>query len=149
MLIRLSLFAVCRLLIAVQFSSVQSLSRVRLPAAPWTTAYQDFLCINNSWSLLKLMSIELVMPSNDLILCRPLLPPSIFPSFRVFSNKSVLHIRWPKDWSFSFNISPSSEHSGLTSFRMDLLDLFAVQKTLVFYNTTVPKHQFFGAQLSL
>ena len=119
MLIRLSLFAVCRLLIAVQFSSVQSLSRVRLPAAPWTTAYQDFLCINNSWSLLKLMSIELVMPSNDLVLGHPLLlVPSIFPSIRVFSNESVLCIRWPKYWSVSFSISPSSEDPGLISFRI-------------------------------
>ena len=115
---------------SVQFSSVRSLSCVRLPATPWTTAYQAFLCINNSWSLLKLMSIELVMPSNDLILCRPLLLPSIFPSFRVFSDESVLHIRWPKDWSFSFSISPSNEYSGLISFRIDWLDLLAIQGTL-------------------
>ena len=95
------------------------------------------------------MSIESVMPSNHIILCRPLLlPPSIFPSIRVFSDESILHIRWPKYWSFSFSISPSSEHSGLISFRMDWLDVLAVQGTLVFSNTTVQKHQFFGAQLS-
>ena len=98
---------------------------------PWTAAHQASLSITNSRSLLKLMSIESVMPSNHLILCRPLLLlPSIFPSIRVFSNESVLLIRWPKYWSFSFNISPSSEYSGLTSFRMDWLDLFAVQGTL-------------------
>ena len=104
----------------IQFSSVQSLSHVRLFVTPWTTACQASLSITNSRSLLKLMSIELVMPSNHLILCYPLLlPPSIFPSIRVFSNESVLLIRWPKYWSFSFNISPSNEHSGLISFRMD------------------------------
>ena len=98
---------------------------------PWTAARQASLSITNSWSLLKLMSIESVMPSNHLILyCPLLLLPSIFPSFRVFSNESALHIRWPKYWSFSFNISPSSEHSGLISFRMDWLDLLAVQGTL-------------------
>ena len=98
---------------------------------PWTAARQASLSITNSWSLLKLMSIESVMPSNHLILCRPLLlPPSIFPSVRVFSNKSVLHIRWLKYWSFSFSISPSSECSGLISFRMNGLDLLAVQGTL-------------------
>ena len=96
---------------------------------PWTAAHQASLSITNSWSLLKLMSIELVMPSNHLI-CRPLLPPSIFPSIRVFSNESVLHIRWPKYWSFSFSISPSNEYSGLISFRNDWLDLLAVQGTL-------------------
>ena len=135
-----------------QFSSVQSLSRVQLFVTPQTTARQVSLSITNSRSLLKLMSIELVMPSSLLILCRPLLLlPSIFPSIRVFSNESALRIRWPKYWSFSFNISPSSEHSGLLSFRMDWLDLLAVQGTLkrVFSNTTVQKHQFFGAQLSL
>ena len=98
---------------------------------PWTVAHQVSLSISTSWSLLKLMSIESVMPSNHLILCRPLLlEPSIFPSIRVFSNESSLHIRWPKYWSFSFNISPSSEHSGLISFRMNWLDLLAVQRTL-------------------
>ena len=111
-----------------QFSSVQSLSHVQLFATPWTAAHQASLSITSSWSLLKLMSIESVMPSNHLILCRPLLLlPSIFPSIRVFSNESVLHIRWPKCWSFSFNISPSNEYSGLISFRMDWLDLLAVQ----------------------
>ena len=98
---------------------------------PWTAACQASLSITNSWSLLKLISFESVMPSNHLILCRPLLlPPSIFPSIRVFSNESVLLIRWPKHWSFSFSISPSSEYSGLISFRMDWLDLLAVQGTL-------------------
>ena len=100
-------------------------------ATPWTAAYQVSLSITNPWSLLKLMSIESVMPSNHLITCRPLLLlPSIFPSIRVFSNESALHIRWPKYWSFRFNISPSSEHQGLISFRMDWLDLLAVQGTL-------------------
>ena len=109
------------------FSSVQSLSRVRLFATPWTAARQASLSITNSWSLPKPMSIESVMPSNHLILCRPLLfLPSIFPSIRVFSNGSALRIRWPKYWSFSFNISPSSEHLGLISFRTDWLDLLAV-----------------------
>ena len=98
---------------------------------PWTAARQASLSITNSWSLLKFMSIESVMPSNHLILCHPLLlPPSIFPSIRVFSNESALHIRWPKDWSFSFSISPSNEYSGLISFRMDWLDLPAVRGTL-------------------
>ena len=97
---------------------------------PWTAACQASLSITNSWSLFKLISIESVMPSNLLILCHSLLPPSIFPSIRVFSNESVLHIRWPNYWSFSFSISPSNEHSGLISFRMDWLDLLAVQGTL-------------------
>ena len=120
-----------RKLMAVQFSSVQLLSCVQLFASPWTAACQACLSITNSWSLLKLMSIESVMPSNHLIFCRHLLlPPSIFPSIRVFSNESVLCIRWPKDWSFSFNISPSNEYSGLISLRMDWFDLFAVQETL-------------------
>ena len=115
----------------VQFSSVQLLSHVRLFVTPWTTARQAFLSITNSGSPPKPMSIESVMPSNHLILCRPLLLwPSIPPSIRVFSNESVLHSRWPKYWSFSFNISPSNEHPGLISFRMDLLDLLAVQGTL-------------------
>ena len=98
---------------------------------PWTAARQASLSITVSWSLLKLMSIELVIPSNHLILCHPLLlPPSVFPSIGVFSNESVLRIRWPEYWSFSFSISPSSEHSALISFRMDWLDLLAVQGTL-------------------
>ena len=107
--------------------------------------------ITNSWSLLKLMSIDSVMPCNHLILCRPLLLlPSIFPNIRAFANGSVLCIRWPKYWSFNFTISPSNEYSGLISFRMDWLDLLAVQGTLkVFSNTTVQKHQFFSTQSSL
>ena len=114
-----------------QFSSVQLLSHVQFFATPWTTVRQASLSITNSWTLLKLMSIESVMPSNHLILCYPLfLPPSIFPSIRVFSNESVLRIRWPKYWNFSFNISTSNEYSGLISFRMDWLDLHAVQGTL-------------------
>ena len=135
------------------------LSHVPPFATPWTAAHQAFLSITNPaflsitnpQSLLKLMSIELVMTSNHLILCRPFhLLPSIFPSIRVFSNESVLHIRWPKYWSFSFNISPSNEHSGLISFSMDWLD-FLQSKGLsrVFYNTTVQKHQFFSTQPSL
>ena len=112
-------------------SSVQSLSFVGLFATPWTAAYQASLSITNSRSLLKLMSIESVMPSNHLILCRPLLLLlSIFPSIGVFSNESVLQISWPDYWSFSFSISPSNEYSGLISFRMDWLDLLAVQGTL-------------------
>ena len=115
----------------VQFSSVQSLSRVWLFAIPWTAARQASLSSTNSQSLLKLMSVDSVMPSNHLILCRPiLLLPSIFPSIRIFSNVSALHIRWPKYWSFSFNISPSNEYSGLISFRIDWLNLLTVQETL-------------------
>ena len=114
-----------------EFSSVLSLRRVRLFATPWTAACQASLSITNSRSPPKPMSIESVMPTNHLILCHPLLlPPSIFPSIRVFSNESALCIRWPKDWSFSFSISPSNEHPGLISFRMDWLDLLAVQGTL-------------------
>ena len=113
------------------FSSVQSLSHVRFFATPWTAACQDSLYITNSQSPPKLMSIESVVPSNHLILCHPLLLlPSIFPSIRVFSNESALHVRWPKDGSFSFSISPSNEHPGLISFRMDWLDLLAAQGTL-------------------
>ena len=116
---------------SAQFSSVQLLSPVRLFANPWTAAHQASLSIVNSQSLLKLISIESVMPSNHLILCRPrLLLPSIFPSNRVFSNESVLHITWPTYWSFSFSISPSNDYPGLISFRMDWLDLLAVQGTL-------------------
>ena len=115
----------------VQLSSVQLLSCVQLFATPWTASRQASLSITNSRSLLKLMSIELVMPSNHLILSCPLLClPSIFPSIRIFSNESALLIRWPKYWSFSFNISPSNEHPRLISFRMDWLDLLAVQGTL-------------------
>ena len=114
-----------------QFSSVKSLSHVQLFTNPWTAARQASLSIANSWRVLKLVSVESVMSPNHLILCCSLLlPPSICPSIRVFSNESVLPIRWPKDWSFSFSISPSNEHSGLISFRIDWLDLLAVQGTL-------------------
>ena len=113
------------------FSSVQLLSHVWLLATPWTVACQASLSITNSQSLLKHMSIESVMPANHLILCHPLLlPPSIFPRIRVFSNESILHIRWPKYWSFNFSISPSNEYSGLISFRRDWLDLLSVRGTL-------------------
>ena len=111
----------------VAMRSIQSFSHIRLFATPWTAAHQASLSITNSQSSLKLTSIKSVMPSNHLILCRPFLLPSIFPSIRGFSNESALHIRWPKDWSFSFNISRSNEYSGLISFRMDWLDLLAVQ----------------------
>ena len=115
--------------LSVQFSSVQSLSRVQLFVTPWTAAGQTSLSITSSWNLLKLVSIKLVMPSNHLILCRPLLLlPSIFPSIRVFQNESLL-MRWPKFWSLSFSISPSNEYSGLIFFRIDWFDL-AVQGTL-------------------
>ena len=115
----------------VQFSSVQLLSRVWLFVTPWTAARQASLSITNSQSLLTLMFIESVMSSNHLILCHPLLHlASIFPNIRIFSSESVLHIRWPKDWSFSISLSPSNEHSGLTSFRMDWLDPLAAQGTL-------------------
>ena len=118
-------------LISLQFSSVQSLSRVWLSATPWIAAHQASLSITNSWSLLKLMSIESVIPSSHLILCLPLfLLPPIPPSIRVFSNESTLLTRWPKYWSFSFSVSPSNEHPGLIYFRMDWLDLLEVQGTL-------------------
>ena len=134
----------------LSFSSVQSLSHVRLFVTPWTTARQASLSITNSWSLPKPLSIELVMPSNHLILCHPLLLlSSILPNIRVFSNESVLHIRWLKYWNFSFNISPSSEHPGLVSFRTGWISLQSKGLPRVFSNTTVQKHQFFGAQLSL
>ena len=127
------------------FNSVQLLSHVRIFATPWTAAHQASLSIIKSRGLPKLMSIELVKPSSHPILCRPLLlPPPIFPSIRVFSNESALYIKWPKYWSFNFNISPSNERPGLISFRMDWLDLLAVQGTLKsLSNTTVQKHQFF------
>ena len=126
------------------FRSVQSLSRVQVFVTPWTAALQASLSITNSWSSPKLMSIESVMPSNHLILCRPLLfLPSIFPSIRIFSNESALHIRWSKDWSFSLNISPSNEHPGLMSFRMDWLDLLAVQGTL----KSLPQHHSLKASI--
>ena len=143
-------------MLSLQFSSVQSLSRVQFFGTPWTAAHQASVSITNSRSLLKLMSIELVMPFSHLILCHPLLLlPSIFPSIRVFSYKSVLRIRWPKYWSLSFRVSPSNEHPGLTSFRMDWLDLLAVQGTLKsllqHHSSSILhqlKHQFFGTQLS-
>ena len=120
-----------QLIFLILFSSVQLLSHFCLFATPWTAAHQTSLSITNSWSLLRLMSIELVMPSNHLILCHPLLIlPSNFPSIRVFSNESVLYIRWPEYWSFSFSISPSNEYSGLIFFRMNWLDLLADQRTL-------------------
>ena len=125
--------ASCPLLVLphLQFSSVESLSLVRLFATLWTAACQASLSISNSQSLSKLMSIESLIPSNHLILCQPLLPlSSIFSSIRVFSSESVLCFRWPKYWSFSFSIGPSSEYSGLMSFRIDWLDLLAVQGTL-------------------
>ena len=133
------------------FSSVHLISRVQLFVTPWTAALQASLSITNSWSLLKLMSIESVMPSNHLILCRPLLLlPSIFPSIRVFSNKSAFLMRWPKSWSFSFNISPSNEQPGLISFRIDWLDLLAVQGALKsLLQCRSSKHQFSCPQLSL
>ena len=138
------------------FSSVQSLSHVRLFATPWTAAHQASLSITNSWSLLKLMSIESVLPSNHLIFCHPLLLlPSVFPSIKVFSSESVLHIRWPKYWSFSFGISPSNEYLGLISFRIDWLDFLAVQvilKSLLQHHSSkasVLQHSaFFIVQLS-
>ena len=138
------------------FSSVQFLSHVRLFVTPWTATCQASLSITNSQSLLKIMSTELVMPSNHLILCRLLLlQPSIFPSIRVFSNESVLCFRWPNNWSFSFSISPSNEYSGLISFRMDWLDLLAAQgilKSLLQHHsskTSIPRcSAFFIVQLS-
>ena len=150
----ISLVTIChhmKILQLVQFSSVQSLSHVRLFETPWTSACQASLSVTNSWSPPKLMSIELVMPSNYLILCHPLfLLPSIFPSIRVFSNESTLHIRWPKYWSFSFNISPSNNTQdwsplGWTGW----ISLQPKGLSRLFSNTTVQKYQFFSAQLSL
>ena len=150
--------------LSFQFSSVQLLSHVQLFVTPWTVAHQASLSVTNSWSLLKLTTTELVMPSNHLILCRPLLPPSIFRSIRVCSSESVLRIRWPKYlWSFSFSISPYNEYLGLISFRMDWLYCLAVQgtlKSLLQYHSSKAsilkqkknkkkKHQFFSAQPSL
>ena len=136
-------------------NSIQSLSCVQLFVTRWTAAHQASLSITNSWSFLKLMSIELVMPSNHLILCHPLiLLLSILLSIRVFSNESAFCIRWPKYCSFSFSISPSNEYSGLIPFRIDWFDILAFQgffsfHSKVFTNTTVQKHQFFSAQLAL
>ena len=136
--------------LVIQFSSVQSLSRVRLFVTPWIAARKASPSIANSWSSLKLMSIELVMPSRHLILCHPLLLlPPIPPSVRVFSNESTLRMRWPKYWSFSFSIIPSKEHPGLISFRMDgWISLQSKGLSRVFSNTTVQKQQFFSAQPS-
>ena len=139
-----------------EVSSVQWLSCVRFFVNPWTAACQASPSITNSWSLLKFIPIESVMPSNHLILCHPLfLLPSIFSSIRVFSNESLLHIRWPKYWSFSFNISPSNEHSGVMSFRIDWLELLAVQVTLKCLlqqhsskASVLPHSAFFMVQLS-
>ena len=132
-------------------SSVQLLSRVWLFATPWTAACQASLSMTNSWSLLKFVPIESVMPFNHLILCRPLLlPPSILPSIRVFSNESVLPIRWPKYWSFSFSISSSNEYSGFISLGWTgWISLQSKGLSRVFSNTTVQKHQFFSVQVSL
>ena len=137
--------------ISTEQCSVQLLSCVRLFSTPWTTAHQASLSIANSWSLLKLISTESVMPSNRLVLCYPLLHlPSIFPSIGVFSNELALRIRWPKCWSFSLNIGPSNEHSGLISLGWTgWISLQSKGLSRVFSNTTVQKHQFFGAQLSL
>ena len=133
-----------------KFSSVQLFSSVWLFDTPWTSAHQASLSITNSLSLLKLLSITSVMPSNHFILCGPLLLlPSIFPSIRAFCNELVLHIRWPTYWSFSFSISPSNEYSGLISFRVDRLYLLAVQGTLKsLLQPRVQKHQLFGAELA-
>ena len=130
---------------------VQSLSRLQLFASPWTAAHQASLSLTISWSLLKFMSIVLMKPSNHLILYYPLLLlPSVFPNIRVFSNELALCFRWPKYWSFSFSISPSSEYSGLISFWIDWFNLLAVQGILkIFSSNTIQRHQFFGSQLSL
>ena len=136
----------------IQFNSIQSTGHVWLFVTPWTAACQASLSITNSWSLLKFMSDESVMPSNHIILCPPLLlPPLFFPSIRIFPDESVVHIRWPKYWSFSLNISPpSNEYSGLISFRVDrMISLQSRGFSRVFSNTTVQNHQFFGAQVSL
>ena len=135
----------------IPFGSVQSLSHVRLFVTPWTAAHQASLSITNSWSLLKHMSMELVMPSNNFILCHPLLlPPSLFPSIRGFSNESVLCIGWPKYWSFTFSISPAKEYSGLISFRIDRLDLLAVQGSFKsFLRHHSSKASIFSTQCSL
>ena len=138
----------CREMEGLSISISSAAQSCPLFATPWTAAHQASLSITNSRSLLKLMAIAWVMPSNYLILCHPLLlPPSIFPSIRVFANKSVLRIRWPKYWSFSFSISPFNEYSGLISFRMDWLDLFAVQGTL--HNQVQISNQSFHSKLGV
>ena len=136
----------------MNFSRNEKLSSVWLFATPWTAAHHASLSITNSWSLLKLMSIESVVPSNYFILCRLLLLPLSLPSIRIFSGESVLWIRWPKYCSLSFSISPSSEYSGLVSFRLKCFDVLAVQEgeeSRVFSNTPIQKHQFFDTKLSL
>ena len=148
LLLLLSPFSGVDWMVDLQFSSVQSFSRVPLFAAPGIAARQASLSITNSQSSLKLTSIESVMPSSHLIVCRPLfLLPPIPPSIRDFSNESTLHMRWPKYWSFSFSIIPSKEHPGLISFGMDWFSLQSKGLSRVFSNTTVQKHQFFRAQL--
>ena len=134
-----------------QLSAVQLLSRFSLPETPWTAVHQASLSMTKSWSLLKLMSSESVMPCNHLIFCHPLLVlASIFPSIRVFSNESALHIRWPKYWSYSFNISPSNEHPGLISLGWTgWITVQSKELSRVFSDTRVQKHQCFGTQLSL
>ena len=145
---KLSFFFTHTSLSGSSFSSVQSVSHVQLSATLWIAARQASLSITNSWSSPKLMCIESMMPSSHLILCHPLLLlPSIPPSIRVFSNESTLHMRWPKYWSFSLSISPSNEHPGLVSFRLDGVSLQSKGLSRV-SSTTVQKHQFFGAQLS-
>ena len=147
-------WSICKQTLGNVISSIQSLSRVRLFATPWIAGLQASLSITNSWSSLKLTSIKSMMPSSHLILCRPLLfLPPIPLSIRVFSNESILRMRWPKYWSFSFSIIPSNEHPGLISFRMDWWDLLAVQgtlKSLLQHHSwkVLRKHQFFSAQLS-
>ena len=143
--------AACRNFISKDVFVVHPPSLVQLFANPWTAACQASLSFTITWSLLKLMSIESVMPSNHLVLCHPpLLPPSIFPSIRVFSNELALQIRWPKYWSYSFSINSSNEYSGLISFRMVWFDLLAVQGTLkILLQHQVQKHQFFDTQPSL
>ena len=144
------LFVPFRVVSFPSFSLVRSLSHIWLFVTPWTAECWASLFITNSWSLLKLMSIESVMPSNHLILCHALLLPSVFPSIRVFSNESVLCIRWPKYWSFSFSISSSSEYSGLISFRMDWFDLLDMQGTVrSLLQHRGQKHPCFGTWLSL
>ena len=127
---------------------VQLLNCVRLSVTPWTAARQAFLSFTISWSLLKLMSVESVMPSNCLILCHPLLLSSIFPNMGVFASELAFRIRWPKYWSFSFSINTSNEYSGLISFRTDLISLLSMGLSRVFSNTTIWKHQFFSTQPS-
>ena len=140
---------ICICKFTIYFAVVQSPSRVRLYATPWTAAHQSSLSLTISPSLPKFIYFESVMPSNHLILCHPLLLPLIFPSIRVFSNESTVCIRWPKYWSFSFSISPSKEYSGLISFKIGLISLLSKGLSSIFSSTTVWKHQFFGILPSL